>query len=211
MGWLIEFKARSLMVSRWVRSWDSRLLRPLLSVLSGIGVTPNMLTMGSLLCLVIAGVIAARGQLLTADVLLLVGGIADSVDGELARQTGSMTSFGGFLDSICDHCGDYAFSLGLIWFFLSRQAETEVILVVVALFGSMLGSQGRSRAGMIGLDTRDVGMVTRFERMVLWIIGIATAHISTALWVLAVLNNLAALQRVAHVVKRASDRSAAAD
>jgi CDP-diacylglycerol--glycerol-3-phosphate 3-phosphatidyltransferase len=197
------------MVSRWVRSWDSRLLRPLLSVLAGIGVTPNMLTLGSLLCMVTAGVVVAQGHLLAADVLLLVGGIADGVDGELARQTGSMTSFGGFLDSICDHCGDYAFSLGLIWFYLSRQAETEVILVVVALFGSMLGSQVRSRAGMIGLETRDVGMVTRFERMALWIIGIATAHISTALWVLAVLNNLAALQRVAHVVKRASGRSAA--
>ena len=197
------------MVSRWVRSWDSRLLRPLLSVLSGIGVTPNMLTIGSLLCLVVAGVVVAQGHLLAADVLLLVGGIADGVDGELARQTGSNTSFGGFLDSICDHCGDYAFSLGLIWLYLSRQAETEVILVVVALFGSMLGSQVRSRAGMIGLEIRDVGMVTRFERMALWIIGIATAHLSIALWVLAVLNNLAALQRVAHVVKRASDRSAA--
>jgi len=197
------------MVSRWVRSWDSRLLRPLLSVLSGIGVTPNMLTIGSLLCLVVAGVVVAQGHLLAADVLLLVGAIADGVDGELARQTDSMTSFGGFLDSICDHCGDYAFSLGLIWFYLSSQAETEVILVVVALFGSMLGSQVRSRAGMIGLETRDVGMVTRFERMALWIIGIATAHMSTALWVLAVLNNLAALQRVALVVKCASDRSAA--
>ena len=197
------------MVSRWVRSWDSRLLRPLLSVLSGIGVTPNMLTVGGLLCLVVAGVVVAQGRLLAADVLLLIGGIADGVDGELARQTGSMTSFGGFLDSICDHCGDYAFSLGLIWYYLSGQAETEVILVVVALFGSMLGSQVRSRAGMIGLETRDVGMITRFERMALWIIGIATAHLSIALWVLAVLNNLAALQRVAYVVKRASDRSAA--
>ena len=78
----------------------------------------------------------------------------------------------------------------------------------MALFGSMLGSQVRSRAGMIGLETRDVGVITRFERMALWIIGIATAHLSTALWVLAVLNNLAALQRVAHVFKRASDRSA---
>ena len=145
------------MVSRWVRSWDSKLLRPLLSVLAGIGVTPNMLTIGSLLCLVVAGVVVAQGHLLAADVLLLAGGIADGVDGELARQTDSMTSFGGFLDSICDHCGDYAFSLGLIWFYLSRQAETEVILVVVALFGSMLGSQVRSRAGMIGSRPATLG------------------------------------------------------
>jgi phosphatidylglycerophosphate synthase len=138
----------------------------------------------------------------------LAGGFVDGIDGELARQTGLMTPFGGFLDSICDHCGDYAFSLGLIWFYLNRQAQTEVILVIMALFGSMLGSQVRSRAGMLGLDTRDVGIVTRFERMALWIIGIATAHLSIVLWVLAVLNNLAALQRVALVVKRVSDRSA---
>jgi CDP-diacylglycerol--glycerol-3-phosphate 3-phosphatidyltransferase len=141
--------------------------------------------------------------------LLLVGGSADGIDGELARQTGRKTAFGGFLDSICDHCGDYAFSLGLLWFYLSAKAETEVILVFVGLFGSMLGSQVRSRAGMVGIETRDVGLVTRFERMALWIIGIATAHLSAALWALAVLNNVAALQRVVHVVMRESRQHAA--
>ena len=191
------------MVSRWVRRWDSRLLKPMLGVLSRIGVTPNMLTVGSLLCLVVAGVVVAQGHALSAGVLLSIGGIADGVDGELARQTGRMTAFGGFLDSICDHCGDYAFSLGLIWFYLSAHATTEVILVVVALFGSMLGSQVRSRAGMVGIETKDVGLITRFERMLLWIIGIATVHLSTALWALAVLNNLAALQRIVHVVRGA--------
>ena len=194
------------MVSRWVRRWDRRLLSPLLGVLARIGVTPNMLTVGSLLCLVVAGVIVAQGHLVSAGVLLSIGGATDGIDGELARQTGRMTPFGAFLDSICDHCGDYAFSLGLIWFYLSVHSTTEIILVVVALFGSMLGSQVRSRAGMVGIETKDVGIVTRFERMLLWIIGIATAHLSAALWVLAVLNNLAAFQRVAYVVKGAARR-----
>src|SRR5262245_43278923 len=140
VGGLIAYKARGTMVSRWVRRWDSRLLRPLLGVLASVGVTPNMLTVGSLVCLVAAGVAVAQGHLLSAGVLLSVGGAADSIDGQLARQTGRTTPFGGFLDSICDHCGDYAFSLGLIWFYLSAHATTEIILVVVALFGSMLGS-----------------------------------------------------------------------
>ena len=194
------------MVSRWVRRWDSRLLSPLLGMLARIGVTPNMLTVGSLLCVVVAGVAVAQGHLVTAGVLLSIGGATDGMDGELARQTGRMTPFGAFLDSICDHCGDYAFSLGLIWFYLNTHATTEIILVVVALFGSMLGSQVRSRAGMVGIETKDVGIVTRFERMLLWIIGIATAHLSAALWVLAVLNNLAAFQRVVYVVKGAARR-----
>jgi len=197
------------MLSRWVRRWDGRLLRPLLSVLAAIGVTPNMLTIGSLLCMAAAGLAVAQRHQLAAGALLLAGGIADSIDGELARQTGSMTSFGGFLDSICDHCGDYAFSLGLIWFYLSVAAKTEIVLVVVGLFGSMLGSQVRSRAGMVGIETRDVGLVTRGERMLLWIGGIISGHLTIALWSLALLNNLAALQRVALVVRRAARQPAA--
>ena len=196
------------MVSRWVRRWDSRLLRPLTSVLSAIGVTPNMLTVGSLLCVVVAGVVVAQGHLLSAGLLLSIGGATDGLDGELARQTDRLTPFGGFLDSICDHCGDYAFSLGLIWFYLSAHATTEIILVIVALFGSMLGSQVRSRAGMVGIETKDIGLITRFERMLLWIIGIATAHMSAALWVLAVLNNLAAFQRVVYVLKGSAGQHA---
>jgi CDP-diacylglycerol--glycerol-3-phosphate 3-phosphatidyltransferase len=196
------------MVSRWVRTWDSRLLQPLLSMLAKVGVTPNMLTICSLICVVGAGVVVARGHLLAAGGLLLAGGIADGMDGELARRTGRMTPFGGFLDSICDHCGDFAFSLGLLRLYLSARAETEVMLVVVALFGSMLGSQVRSRAGMLGIETRDVALITRFERILLWTIGLFTAHLPLALWALAVLNNGVALQRMAHVVKYAAGRRA---
>jgi phosphatidylglycerophosphate synthase len=177
-------------------------------MLAKVGVTPNMLTICSLICVVGAGVVVARGHLLAAGGLLLAGGFVDGIDGELARQTGMMTPFGGFLDSICDHCGDFAFSLGLLRLYLSARAETEVILVVVALFGSMLGSQVRSRAGMVGIETRDIGLVTRFERILLWTIGLFTAHLPIALWALAVLNNGAALQRVAHVVKYACGRQA---
>src|SRR4051812_17555681 len=102
------------MVARWVRRWDSRLLAPAMRALARAGITPNMLTIISLVCMIIAGLVVAQNHLLIAGGALLIGGIADSVDGELARQTGRMTAFGGFLDSICDHCGDFAFSLGLI-------------------------------------------------------------------------------------------------
>jgi hypothetical protein len=43
--------------------------------------------------------------------------------------------------------------------------------------------------------------MTRFERLLLWIIGIFTAHLSIILWALAVLNNVAALQRLARVIR----------
>jgi phosphatidylglycerophosphate synthase len=191
------------MVSRWVRRWDGRLLAPALRWLAALGVTPNALTLLSLGCTVAAGLLAASGHLRLAGVALLVGGGADGLDGELARQTGQMTAFGGLLDSICDHCGDFAFSLGLIWLYLGRHAALEIVLVVVALFGSMLGSQIRSRAGMLGIDTKDIGLATRFERMTLWIVGSATGYLTLALWALAIVNNASALQRMLYLVRHA--------
>ena len=83
------------------------------------------------------------------------------------------------------------------------------MLVFIALFGSMLGSHVRSRASMVGINTKDVGLVTRGERMLLLLIGIFTAHLPAALWLLAVLNNLAAMQRLAYVVKNFAGRRTA--
>lgn len=193
------------MVSRWVRRWDSRLLAPALRALAKAGISPNMLTIFSLVCMLAAGILIAQSYLLSAGGAVLIGGLADGIDGELARQTGRMTAFGGFLDSICDHCGDFAFSLGLIWYYLAAHASTEICLVVVALFGSMLGSQIRARADMAGITTKDVGLATRFERIALWLLGIFTGHLPLALWVLAILNNLSALQRFQYVIQAYSE------
>jgi hypothetical protein len=60
---------------------------------------------------------------------------------------------------------------------------------------------------MLGIETRDVGLATRFERMALWIVGLFTAHLSLALWALAILNNTAALQRMWYVVGHAHGQS----
>ncbi|HYU76578.1 MAG TPA: CDP-alcohol phosphatidyltransferase family protein [Ktedonobacteraceae bacterium] len=187
------------MLSRWVRTWYSRLLQPFLLLLAGFGVTPTMLTISSLLLILVSGFVLSQNHLIIGGIFLLLGGLLDGIDGELARVTNRTTKFGAFLDSICDHSGDFALSLGLLWLYL--RASTEVVLIFAALFGSMLGSLVRSRAGMVGIETKDVGLVTRFERILILLIGLFTHRITVALWILAVLNNLAVLQRVIYVLR----------
>src|SRR6266567_8021636 len=191
----------TLMLSRWVRTWYSRLLQPFLLLLPDFGVTPTMLTISSLLLILVSGFVLSQNHLITGGIFLLLGGLLDGIDGELARVTSRTTKFGAFLDSICDHCGDFALSLGLLWLYLNNRASTEVVLIFVALFGSMFGSLVRSRAAMVGIETRDVGLVTRFERILLLLVGLFTHWITAALWMLAVLNNLAAFQRVFSVLR----------
>src|SRR6266567_8155922 len=187
------------MLSRWVRNWHGRLLQPFLIFLARLGITPHMLTISSLLLMSITGFLLSQNYIFIGAIFLLLGGLLDGIDGELARVTNRATKFGAFLDSICDHSGDFVLSLGLLWLYL--RASTEVVLIFAALFGSMLGSLVRSRAGMVGIETKDVGLVTRFERILILLIGLFTHRITVALWILAVLNNLAVLQRVIYVLR----------
>jgi len=189
-----------LMLSRWVRTWYGKLLRPFLIFLARLGITPHMLTISSLLLMSITGFLLSQNYIFIGAIFLLLGGLLDGIDGELARVTNRATKFGAFLDSICDHCGDFALSLGLLWQYLHVGASTEVVLIFVALFGSMFGSQVRSRAGMVGIDTKDVGLATRFERNLILIIALFIRQIPIALWILAVINNIVALQRVVYTV-----------
>ena len=76
---------------------------------------------------------------------------------------------------------------------------------MAGLFGSVFGSHIRSRAGMLGIDLKQVGVFTRMERTLVLSLGILAGLLTPTLWVLAVLNNLSAFERVAAVLRRARD------
>lgn len=189
------------MVSRWVRTWHTSVLRPLLEVLTRLGITANMLTVASLCTAIAAGFLFASGWLAWGAWTILLGGFLDSLDGELSRFTDEASTFGGFLDSICDHCGDFAIYLGLLFLYVQAGATVEIILIFIAEFASVFGSHVRSRAGMVGIDTKMIGIFTRAERILVLIIGILIGQINIALWVLAIFNSLSALQRVIYTVR----------
>ncbi len=194
------------MLSRWVRTWHSKVLRPLIKFIARLGITANMLTVAGLCAVIIAGIFFAFGRMMPGASMLVLGGLLDSLDGELSRMTGTPSSFGGFLDSICDHCGDFAMYLGLLLFYLQSNTTVEVVLLFVAAFGSVFGSHVRSRAGMVGIDTKTIGIFTRAERTLVLVVSILIGKINIALWILAIFNSLSALQRVIYVIRAARQR-----
>ncbi len=189
------------MLSRWIRTWYGRVLDPVTRALENVGITPDALTIGGLVAHIAAGILFAFHQFGWGLVTLLLGQLFDTLDGELARKQGDASPFGGFLDSVSDHVGDFAVYLGLLWYFLDLNSRTEVILIAFAMFGSLFGSHVRSRAGMAGIDEKSVGVFTRFERTLVLAIGILIKQLTMALWVLAVFNNFSALQRVLYAVR----------
>jgi CDP-diacylglycerol--glycerol-3-phosphate 3-phosphatidyltransferase len=188
-------------ISRWIRASFSKLVRPLLAVLANLGLTPNGASLLGLALVAAAGATASQGRFFFSGVLFSIGGLLDALDGELARSTGRAGERGAFLDSLCDHCGDCAMSLGLVWFYLPRGALTEVLLVFVALFASMLGSHVRSRAASLGIDLKDVGFATRCERMFVLGAGLLLRRMRPALVLLAVIGSVSTAQRIAAALR----------
>jgi CDP-diacylglycerol--glycerol-3-phosphate 3-phosphatidyltransferase len=70
------------------------------------------------------------------------------------------------------------------------------MLVIVAMGGSLLVSYVRARAQSLGFSC-DGGLLARPERVVITVAGLVVpALLIPALWVLAVLTNVTALQRI---------------
>lgn len=54
---------------------------------------------------------------------------------------------------------------------------------------------------MLGIDTKDTGLFTRFERIVILLLGLFTDRVTGALWALAVFNNFSTFQRIIYVLR----------
>ncbi len=163
------------------------------------GLTPNLLTaVGLLLNLLVAAVIAS-GSLRVGGVLLLVASGFDMLDGAVARATGTVTKFGGFLDSTIDRYSESLVYGGVLVYLLGTDDfRTGSLLVFVATAGSLLISYARARAEAGGFKA-SVGLLARPERVLILAIGLLTGYVIPALWILAIGTHLTVVTRMTHV------------
>jgi len=200
-------KIRSASFSDWARTWGSRLLAPIATLLARMGFTPNALTLLGLALTLGVAVVLALGHTRLGGWLFLLAGAFDALDGTLARQTNRKTRFGAFLDSTCDRYADAVILMGMMIPFLRSGQHTPVILAVASIIGSVLVSYTRARAEGLGLECK-VGLLTRLERFLLIAAALILDQVTPALWVLAVLSNFTAIQRTVHVwrITRENDK-----
>jgi CDP-diacylglycerol--glycerol-3-phosphate 3-phosphatidyltransferase len=170
---------------------------PLVSPLAAIGVTPNMISVAGFAGNVAAAVLAASGYFLLAGIVMLVSSALDLLDGALARKTGTVTRFGAVFDSVLDRLSEAAVLGGLTYHYTQTGGTTEIALCYAAIVGSIMVSYVRARAEGLRLTLRE-GLLTRAERVILLAAALIIGHgvVIWALWILAVLSHLTAVQRV---------------
>ncbi len=198
----------------WLKNGFVRLLDPIVFGLVRRGVHPNLIsTVGFLVTLAAAGVVFSR-HLVLGTMIFLAGGMMDTLDGRVARESGLASKFGSFYDSTLDRISEIAFYFSLYAYFRPLPSFWWVGYVVsLAMVGSLMVSYTRARAEALGIKC-DVGLMQRPERVVALGVGgllvgvirfIAPAWQYTpllvALVLIAILANLTAVERIYSVYK----------
>lgn len=184
-------------------AWVRRRAEALMSAIGRVPVTPNQVTVVGLVLTFVAASLAAFGHLRWAGVVLIFAGTCDILDGAVARSTHTSYPYGAFLDSTLDRYSEGAIYLGLAAYFVGAGGTLQrwlVLATLAALAGSFLVSYVRARAQSLGF-TCDSGVFARPERVVVTVIGLIFGGVVlyAVVFLLAVLTNLTALQRIREV------------
>ena len=143
-------------------------VKPLVEWLIRAGVRPNTITTIGTGLVLVSAVVYGSGHIRIGGLLLLLSGVADTLDGQVARGGAMVTKFGAFYDSTLDRVGDGATFIGIGAFLLTAPdvayRTPAVILCMVAILASVLVSYARARAEGLGLDCK-VGIAQRAERI----------------------------------------------
>ena len=182
-----------------IQNTFSSLLTPLVKALTKWGIHPNSLTLAGLVVTCMAAIALFKGHLRTGGALILLGGLCDSLDGSLARATGKANRSGALLDSVIDRYSEFVMFLGIAAYFITMKNYFILVVTFIALCGSIMVSYTRARAESLGFESK-AGMAQRAERLVFLGFG-ALIHpmvFKLAIWLVAILANVTALQRLRH-------------
>ncbi len=177
-------------------------LEPIGKLLNKTGLTPNSITMLGLLGNIVAAFFLAKGEIFWGGVIVLVMWPVDALDGTMARLRGDPTDFGGFVDSVTDRYSELVIFAGLLYYFSMQGDTLAAMLVFASAAGSILVSYTRARAEALDFDAK-IGALTRVERYLVLAPSLIFNIPLIAMWIIAILANFTALQRIFYVRKQA--------
>ena len=164
---------------------------------------PNYWTMISLIFAILSGIFYSKYIIvynfneIIAVLMLLISGLFDVVDGELARKNKLVTKFGEFLDSTSDRFAEIFIYFGIL---LGGYTSPELVYLVITF--SLMISYVRSKAETIKKKMIGIGIAERAERLLPLAIGTITGQIQTALIIILILSVITIVQRIWFIRKK---------
>ncbi len=188
------------MISHAIGRGGKFLLDLIVRGLTFFRINPNFLTFTGVIISFWAAWNFGHGRFFRGGLIIILAGLFDMLDGEVARVSRSETRFGAFYDSVIDRYSDIIILQGLMVWYARQQRLEYVVLVGVVFMGAVLTSYARARAESL-IPTCKVGFMERPERIVLLIIGGLANRMEAVLWILAVLGNWTVIDRIYYTWK----------
>lgn len=185
------------------RAWDQA-MRPIGASLSRTNLSPDAVTLAGVVLQAGAAYAIVQGRLVTAGVIAAAAGVADLLDGALAKARGATRRFGALLDSTSDRLTDALLFAAVAWLYgvsphAAQRGETWVAAVALgALVAGFLVSYVKARAEGLGFEC-NIGIAERAERYILIVIGLVLDLVPVVVVVLAVLSVITFVQRIVYV------------
>lgn len=177
---------------------------PLGEICVRLGLTPDTLTIISLVLGGSAAFAIARGAFYWGIFAIILMGLFDMLDGATARAGGTANAFGTVFDHVIDRYAEFFILLGVM---LSGAADPG--WTMFALFGMVMASYVRARAEATGLlASCNVGFAGRQEKLGLLVAGLALQPLFPGVgllnWIVigvGALSHITAVQRLLYARK----------
>jgi phosphatidylglycerophosphate synthase len=201
-------------------------LQPLGKFLVYCRITPNGISWASFAFGVLAGLCLAFGHFGSGAAFACVSAVMDSLDGLVARMSGTSSDAGEVLDAAVDRYAEFMFLGGLIIYY--REIPVLMVLTLAALIGSFMVSYSTAKAEALQVSPPK-GSMRRPERAFYLILGAALSPVTIPWWeatrefpvaighpmvaaltLVAVLSNFSAVERLVAIAKAMREREAKA-
>ncbi len=149
-------------------------LNPIINLLVKMRMTPNgittigfVITIGAAVILIVGAKLGYRedtNYITWFGVVLLLAGLFDMLDGQLARRTEQMTKFGALYDSVIDRYSEMVMFFGITYYLVSYDYFLSGVFAFIAMIGSIMVSYVRARAEGLGVECK-IGLMQRPERV----------------------------------------------
>lgn len=213
----VDKQGGSALLGKQVMEAGYWILQPFARLLVFLHVTPNQLSWISFFLGLVAGVCLAFGHFGSGAVFSAISALLDTLDGMVARMTGSASDAGEVLDASVDRYAEFFFLGGLVVYY--REIPFLMVMALVALMGSFMVSYSTAKAEALQI-TPPKGSMRRPERAFYLTLGaalspvtipwfeavreypIAIAHpMVFAIALVAVMSNLSASERLYAIAK----------
>ncbi|MDQ1281086.1 MAG: archaetidylinositol phosphate synthase [Thermoproteota archaeon] len=185
-----------------LREKYQQMITPAGIILSKSGISPNMMTIFSLLVGALACYAYIFMRSFEGALLIIFMGVLDMFDGAIARAANRVTRFGATFDHVMDRYAEFLIVLGMI-----IGGYVEWLWGFFTLFSMLMASFTRAKAESVGgLKSCTVGIAERQEKLLIiigasFLIPLYSQILNYAVILVGVLSSITVIQRLNYTWK----------